>query len=157
MQVYNQISVGGDKSSDLLRCTLPETSSSQKLKSFAFSHSSRRDIADSDGLPPSKKPASEKKFAGLGSSQHTSFNTSIHCSVPSTPNSLDLLTNRVTNPVSCGSLVMKSSTPVSTANNKYNNEMPSLPVTPLSRRSAAKRKFPGPAGLLPKLVRELLL
>ena len=151
--MYNNISVTGDKSFDSPRCSLPVLSSSQKLKTFSFSRSSQRNVMDSDGLPPSKKPASEKEITRLNRSQHSSFNNSRHCSVPSSTNSVshDPLTNTVTNSVS--GAAMKSSTPTSSVNNKCNNKIPSLPVTPLSRHSA-KRKFPGPAGLLPKLVRK---
>ena len=149
LQVRNQLSASGDKSFDSPSCSLPVATSTQKLKTFAFSRSSRRDVTDSDDLPPSKKPASEKEITRLSSTQHTS---DVHCSMPSTPVQSDSLTNSQ----SVGSQVMKSSTPITTVNNKYSNETPSLPITPLSRHSVAKRKFPGPAGLLPKLVRRSL-
>ena len=147
LQVRNLLSASGGKSFDSLGCSLPLASSTQKLKTFAFSRSSCRDVTDSDDLPPSKKPASEKEITRLNNTQHTS-----HCSMPSTP----VQSNSLTASQTVGSQVMKSSTPITTVNNKYSNEAPSLPVTPLSRHSVAKRKFPGPAGLLPKLVRKSL-
>lgn len=147
LQVHSQVSAGGDKSP---RCSLSVSSSSQKLKTFAFSRSSRRVATDSDNLPPSKKPASDKEIATFSNTQHTS---SIHHPMPSTPSST--VQSVDSNSLFVGSQVMKSSTPITSVNNKYGSETPSLPVTPLSRHPMAKRKFPGPAGLLPKLVRRL--
>ena len=149
MQICDQTVVSGDKSFIPSKDNLPGTSS-QKLKSFAFSRGSRKDMIDPDGLPPpSKKPASEKELTKLSNSQP--FNTTIHCSTPiQQVNSF--ITSTVTNPV-CGSTVMKSSTPIMS---KHSNETPQR-VPPVNRHSAVKRKFPGPAGLLPKLVRKLLL
>ena len=145
LQVHSQVSAGGDKSP---RCSLSVSSSSQKLKTFAFSRSIRRVATDSDNLPPSKKPASDKEIASFSNTQHRS---SIHHPMPSTPSST--VQSVDSNSLFVGSQVMKSSTPIT---NKYGSETPSLPVTPLSRHAMAKRKFPGPAGLLPKLVRRLL-
>ena len=156
-QISDQTAVSGDKSFISSTDGLPVTSnsSSQKLKSFAFFRSNRKGVTDPDGLPPpSKKLASEK---GLSSSQQVSF---AHCSVPSTPNStaqVNSYIRTITNSVSAGSSVMRSSTPMTTPSNKHNNGTPSLPVTPVSCRSATKRKFPGPAGLLPKLVRRCII
>ena len=150
--------MSGDKSFISSTDGLPVTSNSssqKKLKSFAFSHSNRKEVSDSDGLlPPSKKLASEKDLSRLSSSQQMSF---AHCSVPSTPNSTAQVNSYIetrTNTVSAGPSVMRNSTPMTTPSNKHNHGTPSLPVTPVSCRSAVKRKFPGPAGLLPKLVRK---
>lgn len=46
---------------------------------------------------------------------------------------------------------------MTTPSNKHNDGTPSLSVTPVSCCSAVKRKFPGPAGLLPKLVRKFFI
>lgn len=144
IQMCNQASLSGDKYS------LPVTSSSQRLKTFSFIRSSRKDVTvDSDNqLPPSKRPAlEENKFTSrLSCSQmHTSSDTSKHCSIRTTPNR-DTSTDTTTNPVSRG-IVVNCSTPITTVNNKYNGATP-------NRRSVVKRKFPGPAGVLPKLVRK---
>ena len=102
MLVCKLISIGVDPA----RGSLSVTSSSQKLKAFAFSRGSQRDTTKSDGpaLPPAKKPAYEKDVIRLEHTKHT------------------------------------SSLSPSTADNS---------------RLAVKRKFPGPAGILPKLVRKL--
>ena len=154
-QICDQTVVSGDNYKSFIssRDSLPVTSnsSSQKLKTFSFSRCNRNKVTDLDGLPPpSKKPASEKELARLSSSSQQ----------PSTPNitaQVNSFISTMTNSVSGGSSVMKSSTPTMTPSNKHKNETPSLPVTPVSCRSATKRKFPGPAGLLPKLVRKLFL
>ena len=150
MQICDQSVASRDTSFIPLKHGLPVTSnsSSQKLKSFTFSRSSsHREVAGSNGLPPpSKKPASEKELTRQSGSQHMSFNAS---SVPSTPSNLAQVNSIITNQVTG----MKSSTPITTSGSKQSNETPSLPVTPVSCQSAVRRKFPGPAGLLPKLVR----
>ena len=132
--------------------SVTSNSSSQKLKAFTFSRNNCKEVTDSDGLPPpSKKPASEKELTRYsGSSQHTPFS-----SVSSTPSNSSQVNSIISNPGPVTSL--KSSTPIMIPGSKQSNETPSLPVTPVSCRSAAKRKFPGPAGLLPKLVRIMLL
>jgi len=161
MQMCNQASVNRDESINPSRDSMSLTSSSlssQKLKTFAFSRSNRKNVTDSGDLPPTKKPALEKELTILNPTQHTSLDTSFHCSVSSmldsTSQNDSLLTSTVTTPVSSGSLARRSSTPITMSNNHHIDGAPSLPITPLSR-PVVKRKFPGPAGLLPKLVIKL--
>ena len=144
------------------RDNLPVTSnsSSQKLKTSTFSCSNQKKVTDSDGLPPpSKKPASGKELARLSSSQYLSFDTSIHCLVPCTPNSTTQVNPFISTMIKSvsSSSVIKSPTPKMTPSSKHNTETPSLPVTPVSYHSIMKRIFPGPAGLIPVRVRKLLL
>ena len=156
VQVCNKAPMTNEKSD---QCKSNTPLSSQKLKTFAFSRSKLKDV--DKPLPPSKRPTLEKELSNhraplssLSTSSmvpHIIDTSPIGLSTVTLPNSLSHTTpTRHTSKTSS----------VTTRSNSHRHSHISLPVTPLSscptplssHRPSSKRKFPGPAGLLPKLV-----
>ena len=151
MQVCNKSPKANDKF-DQWKSNTPF--SSQKLRTFAFSRSKLKDV--DKPLPPSKRPTLEKELSYHRASVHPSSSLSTSSTVPHIIDTSPIGLSTVTLPNSLSHTTptrhtSKTSSVATHSNSRHNGHM-SLPVTPLSSRPSSKRKFPGPAGLLPKLV-----
>jgi len=155
VQVCNKAPVANDKA----KSSTPL--SSQKLKTFAFSHSKLKDV--DKPLPSSKRLALEKDLSEHRTPVCPSSSLTTSSKVPHIIDTLPIGSSVVAFPNSLSHTTLtchSSKTSSVTAHSSHDHDHISLPVTPLSscptplssHRSASKRKFPGPAGLLPKLV-----
>ena len=148
MQVSNKTTVTNDKPDQRKTTTTPL--SSQKLKTFAFSRSKLKD----EGKPPSKRLALESNLS-VPTTPICSFSSPLNSSSGSTIPHLTNTSSFVPSSVTLASS-LSHSTPtclsITALSSSSCHGSTSLPTTPLSSRPSAKRKFPGPAGLLPKLV-----
>ena len=159
MQVCNKTPLAKDKS-DQGKSNTPL--SSQKLKTFAFSRSKLKDV----DKPPSKRPALERDLSDHRTPVCSSLSLNISSS-NAVPHIID------TSPTHSSTVRLPDSSHITptchtrktSTHNSHHDGLTSLPVTSLSSRPtplschclSAKRKFPGPAGLLPKLVCNYIL